>query len=189
LNRSNKGEAISQERKSRKELSRLLSLIKGARQQGDLKTWRRASAVMGYIKGKSVIDMSTHFGVTRGSINRWLQWFEAEGTQGLRARKPVGRPPLLQEEQLLEIVQMLEAGPQEAGYTAGIWTGPMIGDWIHRTYGVRYHQQHIPRLLHQLGFSMQRPRKRLARADAEKQRVWLQEKLPMIKKRLQPVGV
>lgn len=189
MNRSNKGEAISQERKSRKEVSRLLSLIKGAKQQGDLKTWRRASAVMGYIEGKSVIDMSTRFGVTRGSINRWLQWFEAEGTQGLHARKPVGRPPLLQEEQLLEIVQMLEAGPQEAGYTAGIWTGPMIGDWIHRTYGVRYHQQHIPRLLHQLGFSMQRPRKRLARADAEKQRVWLQEKLPMIKKRLQPVGV
>jgi transposase len=31
--------------------------------------------------------------------------------------------------------------------------------------GVRYHNHHIPRLLHQLGLSVQRPRKRLARAD------------------------
>ena len=41
----------------------------------------------------------------------------------------------------------------------------MIGDLIEDRFGVRYHNHHVPRLLHQLGFSVQRPRKRLARAE------------------------
>ena len=66
-----------------------------------------------------------------------------------------------------------------------IWRGPMVGEMIRRLYGVRYHTHHIPRLLHQLGFSVQRPRKRLARADAESQAVWLRERLPAINKSAQ----
>lgn len=53
---------------------------------------------------------------------------------------------------------------------------------IEQRFGVRYHNHHIPRLLNQLGFSVQRPRKRLARADAEAQAVWLRDKFPATKK-------
>jgi transposase len=48
---------------------------------------------------------------------------------------------------------------------------------------VRYHNHHVPRLLHQLGFSVQRPRKRLAKADVEAQAYWLRERFPAIKKK------
>jgi hypothetical protein len=44
------------------------------------------------------------------------------------------------------------------------------------------HVQHIPRLLHDVGFSVRRPRRRLARADKEAQAVWINERLPAIKK-------
>jgi transposase len=59
----------------------------------------------------------------------------------------------------------------------------MVGEVIRQRFGIEYHNHHIPRLLHELGFSVQRPRKRLARADAEKQRVWLAQRLPAIKKK------
>ena len=78
---------------------------------------------------------------------------------------------------------MIEAGPQAVGYTSGVWTGPMIGDLIKARFGVSYHNHHVPRLLHHLGFSVQRPRKRLAKADAEAQARWLRERLPAIKKK------
>ena len=64
----------------------------------------------------------------------------------------------------------------------------MIGDLIAHRFGVRYHNHHVPRLLHDLGFSVQRPRRRLARADAEAQAVWLREKLPRIKKKRPPAA-
>ncbi|MBN2344288.1 MAG: winged helix-turn-helix domain-containing protein, partial [Deltaproteobacteria bacterium] len=62
------------------------------------------------------------------------------------------------------------------------------GFTIEERFGVRYHNHHIPRLLHKLGFSVQRPRKRLARADAEEQEIWIRQKFPAIKKKQKPVA-
>ena len=61
----------------------------------------------------------------------------------------------------------------------------MIGDVIEQRFGVRYHNHHVPRLLHHLGFSVQRPRKRLANADVEAQAYWLRKRFPAIKKKPQ----
>jgi transposase len=98
-------------------------------------------------------------------------------------KKPPGAAPRLTDDQRAELTMAIILGPQAAGFNTGVWTGPMIGEWIRREYGVRYHNHHIPRLLHQLGFSVQRPRKRLARADREKQEYWLRTRLPAIKKK------
>jgi hypothetical protein len=80
-------------------------------------------------------------------------------------------------------VRVVEAGPQAAGFQSGVWTGALVGQWIEQRFGVHYHPQHIPRILHQLGFSVQRPRKRLARADLERQAAWLRTLFPAIKKK------
>jgi transposase len=181
--RSKKGEAISEGRRARAALRELWALRDKAKAEGDLATWRRAKAILGYIKGKSVISLAETLDVTRGSINRWLQWYEAEGVDGLRTLPLPGPAAKLDEVQQEDLIALIEAGPQSAGYNTGIWTGPMIGDLIHRRFGVRYHNHHVPWVLHRLGFSVQRPRKRLARADAEKQEHWLRETFPAIKKK------
>ncbi len=181
--RSRNGQAISRRRRSGKEISRLKALLAEARVGGDLGTWRRAKAVAGYIEGKKVIEMSGELEVTRGSINKWLQWYEAAGADGLRPRKAAGPSARLDASQRDELASMVEAGPQAAGFSSGVWTGPMVGDLIWQEFGVRYHNHYVPVLLHTMGFSVQRPRKRLARADAEAQGRWLRERLPRIKKR------
>jgi transposase len=181
--RSPNGQAISSARRTRAAQRRLAAFLRKAKTHGDLNAWRRAKAVLGYIKGKRVIAMAEELDVTRGSINRWLQWYEADGIEGLVPKKPPGGPPRLTDEQLAEVAATVVAGPQAAGYSTGVWTGPMVGDWIRREFGVKYHNHHIPRLLHRLGFSVQRPRKRLARADLEKQEYWLRKRLPAIKKK------
>lgn len=186
--RSRNGEAISPGRRTRGERRRLATLLIKSKKRGDLKTWRRCMAVKGYLSGSRVIELATQLGATRGSVNRWLQWFEAEGTAGLFPRERLGPAPRLTGKQQEELVAVVTAGPQAAGYSSGVWTGPMIGQWIKKRYGVKYHNHYIPYLLHQLGFSVQRPRKRLARADAEKQGVWLRETLPRIKKKRPRVG-
>lgn len=154
-----------------------------AKRDGDLQTWRRAKAVSGYLAGKAVIALSEQLDVTRGAINRWLQWFNAMGAEGLTTGKAPGAKPRLSQAQKDELTATIEAGPVTAGFRTGVWTGPMIGDWIRRRFGVRYHNHYVPELLHQLGFSVQRPRKRLARANAEAQAAWLNERFPAIKKK------
>jgi transposase len=150
--------------------------------------WRRAKAVSGYLAGKKVMALAEELDVTRGAINRWLQWYEAMGAEGLRTGKATGAKPRLTQEQRGQLAAMIESGPQAAGFSSGLWTGPMIGDLIRQRYGISYHNHYVPELLHQLGFSVQRPRKRLARADAAKQEVWLRERFPAIKKKRERAG-
>jgi transposase len=90
--------------------------------------------------------------------------------------------------QRAELTRLVEAGPIAAGFTSGMWTGPMVGQLIRERFGINYHNHTIPRILHELGFSVQRPRKRLARADHEQQEVWIKERLPAIKKKPRPAA-
>jgi transposase len=187
--RSANGEAISAKRKSPAALKKLQLFTDEAERRNDLEEWRRGRAVLGYVAEQSVISLAAELGVTRGSVNRWLQWYEADGTDGLLTGKPSGRPPRLTEAQLAELIALIESGPIAAGYGTGVWTGPIIGDLISKRFGVGYHNHHVPRLLHQLGFSVQRPRKRLASADLKAQAIWLRETFPKIKKKPQRAAV
>lgn len=181
--RSNVGQAICGARRGRPQLKRLDVFITEAQRRNDLAEWRRGRAVRAYIDGRKVTEIAAEFGVTRGSVNRWLQWYNADHVEGLRTRIAEGPAPKLSDDQREALIIIIELGPIQAGYQSGVWTGPMIGDLIEQRFGVRYHNHHVPRLLHQLRFSVQRPRKRLARADLARQATWLRETFPSIKKK------
>jgi transposase len=51
-----------------------------------------------------------------------------------------------------------------------------------RTFGVRYHPDHVSRLLRQAGWSVQRPIQRATQRDEEAIRRWQEERWPAIKK-------
>lgn len=164
MERSPNGQAIVTAHRTRSEKGRLRVLLARAKKKGDLKTWRRAKAVLSYWGGTRVIDIAEQLDVTRGSVNRWLQLFNSEGTAGLKPRKAAGPTPRLSEEQLSELTTIIECGPQGAGYTSGVWTGPMIGDLIYRRYGVRYHKKKSTSLWR--SSPIRRRGKFLARRDA-----------------------
>jgi len=177
------GHAIRRARRRPAQRKLLDEFVCHARRRNDLAEWRRGHAVRAYIDGGRVVDIATTCGVTRGSVNRWLQWYDADHVEGLRTTPAQGPAPRLTEYERATLTEVIERGPMAAGYPSGVWTGPMIGDLIEARYGVRYHNHHVPRLLHQLGFSVQRPGKRLARADLARQATWLRQTLPRIKKK------
>jgi len=177
------GEAISADRRTRPARRELQRFITKCDKKGILDEWRRGKAVMRYINGESVTLIANDYDVVRGTVNRWLQWYEADGVSGLQTGKPPGAPPKLNDTQRQQVIELVEDGPIAAGYNSGVWTGPMIGDLIEKQFGVCYHKHNVPRLLHELGFSLQRPRKRLAKADLKAQETWVRERLPAIKKK------
>lgn len=84
MGRSKTGEAISARRATPTALKKLRRFIRAAEKRGDLDCWRRGRAVLGYIEERRVVDLAAEVGVTRGSVNRWLQWYEALGIEGLQ---------------------------------------------------------------------------------------------------------
>ena len=53
---------------------------------------------------------------------------------------------------------------------------------IQEEFGIAYHPGHVRKLLHQMGFSVQRPRRILARANAAEQDRWHRRTFPNLKK-------
>ena len=173
---------IAPSRRTWKAKKKLKQLFAQAKATGDLAVWRRCKAVLDFLSSKTVTEIARELDTGRSSIYEWLDWYNSLGPDGLKTSKPPGSASRLNAKQEEELGEIIDAGPVEAGYSVGIWTGPMVGDLILKRFGVRYHNHHIPRLLHRLGFSVQRPRKKLAKADAEAQEYWIRTKLPAIKK-------
>lgn len=161
----------------------LRAFVRSAEDSRNLDAWRRGRCVLRYLGGESLAVLAKEVGVHRSAATKWLAWYEADGVEGLRTRISSGRPPRLTLDQRLELTRVVEEGPVATGFRSGVWTGALVGEWIREHFGVEYHPHHIPKVLHQLGFSVQRPRKRLARADAEAQAFWLRRTFPAIKKK------
>lgn len=97
--RAKPGQAIQAKWLTRHEMAKLNALIVKAKKEGDLLTWRRAKAVRDYIRGKTVLALVEELDVVRASVNQWIRWCDATGTEALRPRKARGAAPKLTDAQ------------------------------------------------------------------------------------------
>lgn len=181
--RAKNGEAIPPDRRTSAALAVLEAFRHAASRHGALDEWRRAQAVLAYVGGRRVVDIAESLDASRTTVTNWIRWYTLYGVEGLRTAKPGKSEPRLSPEQREELATIVDAGPIAAGFPSGLWTGKMVAAVIEQRFAVSFHPQSVPRLLHQLGFSVQRPRKRLARADKEAQTTWVRDRLPEIKKK------
>ena len=110
----------------------------------------------------------------------------AQGVEGLLEGYRSGRPARLSAAQHRRLGDILDSGPVAYGLDTGIWTSPMIAWVVEEEFGVVYHPGHVRKLLHDLGFSVQRPRRVLARADRHQQDRWHRYLYPRLKKKPAP---
>jgi len=177
------GEAIPPEMRRPEDIAELQAFLHRSKRKKDHDEVKRFKAVLSYIGGTSAIETAKKLKTVRSCVNKWIRWYVTAGPEGLLTQDRPGVPPKLDATQLAELAALIKAGPIAAGYTSGVWTGPMVGDMIEKRFGVKYHYEYIPRLLARMRFSVQCPRKCLARADAEAQQRWVDERLPEIKKK------
>ena len=141
---------------------------------------RKALALRG--KGVGPGDIARRLGVDRRSVHRWLAAVEEHGEDGLAAVPVPGRPTLLSEKQRAKLVRMLLEGAMAHGFPTALWTGPRVVELIRREFGVRYHRNHVIRLLRGLGFSPQKPERRARERDEAGIQGWVRREWPRVKK-------
>src|SRR5258706_5558460 len=129
-------------------------------------------------------EIAAALGVTSGAVSQWLTRARADGVEeGLRAHPASGRPPKLTPEQRAQLRDLLDRGAEAYGFRGQVWTCKRVGGAIRRTFGVTYHPAHISRLLHRLGYSVQRPIERATQRDEGAIRVWWEQRWPALKKK------
>ena len=119
-------------------------------------------------------------------VSEWLKNYEQYGHEGLLEGYRPGRPPVMTPAQERSLADILDSGPVAYGFLSGVWTRPMITRLIQEEFGIRYHPGQVRRLLHNLGFSVQRPRRKRARASRHKPDRWHRYTYPNLKKTRKP---
>jgi transposase len=144
---------------------------------------RRTEGVRLLQAGKmSQAQIARHLGVSEATVSKWKKKLGQGGPAALRARKASGRPPKLSAAEKEKLVDMLEQGALAAGFATEQWTQARVKKLIGREFGVHYHRDYISRLLHGLGWSVQKPDPRAMERDEELIRAWLEQDWPRIKK-------
>ncbi len=69
----------------------------------------------------------------------------------------MGRPPKLVARDLGRLARLLSQGPRAHGYKTDLWTTARIAKLIRRQFGVRYHRDHIGRLMASLDWTYVKP--------------------------------
>ena len=97
-------------------------------------------------------------GVSRRTIQEWVQRYNADGLDGLKDRRRGGNHRHLSSEQERQVCQYLDrtaADPRD-----GVRRGEDLRRWLQQQFGVLYSLAGVYELLHRLGYSCLMPRPR-----------------------------
>ena len=111
---------------------------------------------------------------SRRTIQLWVNAFNEGGLEAIVPNTPPGRPSRLSEDQKEELKTDILTHPRELGYEFSNWEGKSVSEHIKTKFGVLLKVRQCQYLLHELGFSLQRPRYKFPKADPEKQKEFIQ---------------
>jgi transposase len=130
----------------------------------------------------SLHEIARRLGCHASSVLRWRNAWQAGGLEGLKAKPAAGRPARLTAKQKARLGQLLRQGAMAHGYRTELWTTQRIAALIERHLGVRYHRNHVGKLLHRLGWSHQKPERRAVERNEAAIAAWKQSVWPRVKK-------
>lgn len=139
---------------------------------------RRQRAVEAYHEGQSPSTIAEVLGVDPSSVYRWVRM--ARRPAGL-APIPLRRPPRLSDRQLAQLEPLLLQGASKHGWATDLWTAARVAVLIERHFAVRYHPEHVRKVLkRRLGWTSQKPQKKAKERDEDGIRRWIEQEFPRI---------
>jgi transposase len=147
--------------------------------------WRRLQAVRLKQQGWHQRDIAAALDVCEETVSRWLARARDGGPETLRTRSASGRPPKLSSDQKRMIPEFLWHGTEAYGFHGEAWTCARVAKVIFEELGVRYHKDHVGRLLKELQWTPQTPISRALQRDEEAIRRWRVEVWPRLQRQAQ----
>ena len=143
---------------------------------------RRRQALRLLEEGYSLNEVGRMIGSAPSSVMRWRDALQSGGEEALKVRFSPGRPPALTAAQRKQVVKLLLKGAIANDFSTELWTTGRVAILIQKHCRVQFHRSHVARLLHELGFSCQKPERRALERDEEKIEEWKRKRWPQVKK-------
>ncbi|WP_407571734.1 IS630 family transposase [Deinococcus altitudinis] len=129
-------------------------------------------------------ELAELLGVSMSTLRTWKHLLRHQGPGALRATVTTGRVSALSGAQRDTLKRLLNEGAQVHGFPDASWTTPRVREVIGRHFDIWHHRDHVRRILHQLGFSRQKPDKRALEQNPEAVATWIQTTLPENQKKV-----
>lgn len=143
---------------------------------------RRRRALELLNEGHSLNAVARWLRCAASSVMRWRDAVRRHGERAFQVRASPGRPPKLSKRQRQQLVRLLLQGSLAHGYRTELWTTSRVAELIEHHFGVRYHPDHVGRLLHSLGWTPQKPERRALQRDEEAIAHWKRKQWSRVKK-------
>ena len=150
----------------------------------DLLSARRRRALALLKSGLSLREVARRIECVASSVMRWRNAWRRRGADALKVGASPGRPRKLKAAQQRRLLRVLLKGPLAHGYNTNVWTTARIAQVITREFGVKYHRDHVGRLMHSLNWSHQKPEKRAVERNEAAIEQWKRKDWPRVKKTL-----
>jgi len=127
--------------------------------------FHRLAVVLHVLRGASAYEAARAFGFSSRTIEYWVNRLASTGLNGLWDGKHPGRPGRLSVSQMQRLRKELRRSPRDLGYDQNLWDGVLLSHHLEKNYSVSLSVRQCQRLFHQMGFSLQRPRRQASEAD------------------------
>src|ERR1700722_460175 len=140
---------------------------------------RRRRAVQQVEQGESPTTVARILGVHETSIHRWRRLARGQGS--LAATPHKGPTPRLSDEQVGQLQQLLLQGAKHHGWPNQLWTADRVATVIKRRFGLKYHPEHVRKILKQrLGWTSQKPQRRAKEQNDKEVERWIDDEFARI---------
>lgn len=144
---------------------------------------RRMEAVDRLRAGESAPAVAAALGVAPNTVYTWGKAARLGGKRALRSVPKSGRPLKLEREHWKAVKRAILKSPKASGFDRELWTLPMVGEYIERKFGVKYHDDHLSRFVRRLGLSVQKPMVRARERDEKAIKRFVKVEFPLIEKK------
>ncbi len=143
----------------------------------------RIQAVKRVENGESPEAVIKALGFSRARIYDWLARYREHGIDGLRSRLATGRPPRLNNRQILQVYQLIvDNDPRQLHFEFALWTRTMVQSLVQQEFNIHLSEVSVGRLLAKIGLSPQRPVLTGGRSNQTLVMDWMTKDFPAIKK-------
>lgn len=149
----------------------------------DWKEARRFRALDLKQEGWTQQEIAEVLAVTKGAVSQWMTSVKDGGVETLYARPHTGGPTKLASAQRELIPELLSHGAEAYGFRGEVWTCARVAKVIDWEFGVRYHPDHVSRILKELKWTPQKPIERASQRNEKLIEHWRTEVWPELKKR------
>ena len=140
---------------------------------------RRKQAVHAVADGQPRSTVAAVLGIHPKTVARWVRLARQPG--GLDARPQPGPTPGLTDADLRRMEGLLAKGAKAHGWPNQLWTAARVARLIERHFRIRYHPEHVRKVLkRRLGWTSQKPRRAARERNDKEVARWAGDEFPRI---------